>query len=37
MKIPDENWNGLLNWSADSGFVLKDYVCHSALKGEVAR
>jgi thymidylate synthase len=37
VEIPDNNWNGLLNWSADGGFVLKDYVCHSALKGEVAR
>lgn len=37
VEIPDENWNGLLNWSAENGFVLKDYICHSALKGEVAR
>jgi thymidylate synthase len=37
VEIPDNNWNGLLNWSAEDGFVLKDYVCHSALKGEVAR
>ena len=37
VEIPDNNWNGLLNWSAKDGFILKDYVCHSALKGEVAR
>lgn len=37
VEIPDNNWNGLLNWSAEDGFVLKDYICHSALKGEVAR
>ena len=37
VEIPDNNWNGLLNWSAENGFVLKDYICHSALKGEVAR
>ena len=37
VEIPNNNWNGLLNWSAENGFVLKDYICHSALKGEVAR
>ena len=37
VEIPGEHWNGLLNWSAENGFVLKDYICHSALKGEVAR
>jgi len=37
VEIPDNNWNGLLNWSANDGFILKDYVCHSALKAEVAR
>ena len=37
VEIPDKNWNGMLNWSADGGFTLKDYVCHSAIKGEVAR
>ena len=37
MDIPDKNWNGLLNWSAKDGFTLKDYICHEALKGEVAR
>ena len=37
VEIPDDNWNGLLNWSAKDGFVLKEYICHSALKGEVAR
>ena len=35
--IPDENWNGMLNWHAKGGFVLKDYVCHEKLKGAVAR
>ena len=37
VEIPDENWHGMLNWSADKGFVLKDYVCHEAIKGQVAR
>ncbi len=37
VEIPDNNWNGLLNWSAQDGFTLKDYICHSAIKGEVAR
>ena len=35
--IPDENWRGMLNWHADGGFVLRDYVCHTALHGAVAR
>ena len=37
VEIPDKNWNGMLNWSAKDGFILKDYVCHEAIKGEVAR
>ena len=37
VEIPDENWNGLLNWSATNGFVLKNYVCHEKLTGAVAR
>ena len=37
VEIPDNNWNGLLNWSAQDGFTLKDYICYSAIKGEVAR
>ncbi|MBR2012143.1 MAG: thymidylate synthase [Alphaproteobacteria bacterium] len=37
VEIPDENWQGMLNWYADGGFVLRDYVCHEALRGAVAR
>ena len=37
VEIPDENWRGMLNWHADGGFVLRDYVCHEALRGAVAR
>lgn len=37
VEIPDENWQGMLNWHADGGFVLRDYVCHEALRGAVAR
>lgn len=37
VEIPNKNWNGMLNWSAKDGFILKDYVCHEAIKGEVAR
>ena len=37
VEIPDENWHGMLNWSAENGFKLRDYMCHTALKGEVAR
>lgn len=36
VEIPDENWNGMLNWHA-TDFRLKDYVCHEKLTGEVAR
>lgn len=37
VEIPDENWNGMLNWSANDGFKLKDYICHEKLRGDVAR
>ena len=37
VEIPDNNWNGMLNWSADGGFLLKDYLCHESLRGTVAR
>ncbi len=37
VEIPDNNWNGMLNWQADGGFVLKNYVCHEKLRGDVAR
>ena len=37
VEIPDTNWNGLLNWSAKDGFVLKNYICHEKLRGDVAR
>jgi len=28
---------GMLNWEAQNGFTLKDYICHEKLTGEVAR
>ena len=37
VEIPDENWNGMLDWCAKGGFKLKDYVCHEKLTGAVAR
>ena len=37
VEIPDENWHGMLKWSAKDGFVLKNYICHEAIKGQVAR
>ena len=37
VEIPDENWNGMLKWHADKGFVLKNYICHEKLRGDVAR
>ena len=37
MEIPDENWKGLLNWQAQGGFKLKDYIFHEKLTGDVAR
>ncbi|MBE6457477.1 MAG: thymidylate synthase [Alphaproteobacteria bacterium] len=37
VEIPDKNWNGMLNWHANDGFKLHNYVCHDRLRGEVAR
>lgn len=37
VEIPDENWNGMLKWHADKGFVLKNYIYHEKLRGDVAR
>lgn len=37
VEIPDDNWKGMLNWQANGGFKLKDYICHEKLKAEVAR
>lgn len=37
VEIPDENWKGMLNWHANGGFKLKDYVCHEKLTAQVAR
>ena len=37
VEIPDANWNGMLNWRADGGFKLKDYIHHEKLRGDVAR
>ena len=37
VEIPNKNWNGMLNWHANDGFKLKDYVCHEHLRGDVAR
>ena len=37
VEIPDDTWRGMLNWSAQGGFVLKNYICHEKLRGEVAR
>ena len=37
VEIPDENWKGMLNWHANDGCVVKDYICHEAIKGDVAR
>ena len=37
VEIPNENWRGMLNWSAQDGFILKNYVCHAKLRGDVAR
>ena len=37
VEIPDGNWNGMLKWSANGGFMLKDYICHERLRGDVAR
>lgn len=37
VEIPDDNWRGMLNWSAQGGFTLKNYICHEKLRGDVAR
>ena len=37
VEIPDKNWNGMLKWSANGGFTLKNYICHEKLRGDVAR
>ena len=37
VEIPNENWRGMLNWSASNGFKLKNYLCHEKLRGAVAR
>ncbi len=37
VEIPNTNWRGMLNWSAQDGFVLKNYVHHAKLRGDVAR
>ncbi|MBO8425371.1 MAG: thymidylate synthase [Proteobacteria bacterium] len=37
VEIPNENWRGMLNWSAQDGFILKNYVYHAKLRGDVAR
>ena len=37
VEISDKNWNGMLNWTAEGGFTLKDYICHEKLTGAVAR
>jgi len=37
VEIPDDNWKGMLNWSAKDGFMLKNYICHEKIQGEVAR
>lgn len=36
VEIPNKNWSGMLNWSAKD-FELKNYICHEAIKGQVAR
>ncbi len=37
VEIPNNNWTGMLNWHADKGFILKNYICHEKLTGDVAR
>ena len=37
VEIPDENWRGMLNWHADGGFILRNYIHHEKLTGAVAR
>jgi len=36
VEIPDDTWNGMLNWHAKD-FVLKNYICHEKIAGDVAR
>lgn len=36
VEIPDDNWNGMLNWHA-TDFILKNYLHHEKLRGDVAR
>ncbi len=36
VEIPDDKWRGIFNWKA-TDFVLKNYVHHEKLKGDVAR
>ena len=37
VEIPDTTWHGMLNWHADGGFRLNDYIYHEKLRGDVAR
>ncbi len=37
VEIPDTNWNGMLNWHAQNGFKLHNYIHHEKLTGAVAR
>ena len=37
VEIPNEKWRGMLNWSAQDGFILKNYLYHAKLRGDVAR
>ena len=37
VEIPNTHWTGMLNWHAENGFILKNYICHEKLTGEVAR
>ncbi|MBP3397998.1 MAG: thymidylate synthase [Alphaproteobacteria bacterium] len=37
VEIPDHNWRGMLNWHANDGFKLTDYIYHERLRGDVAR
>jgi thymidylate synthase len=36
VEIPDDKWRGIFNWKS-TDFVLKNYVHHEKLKGDVAR
>lgn len=37
VEIPNTTWHGMLNWHADGGFRLNNYVYHAKLRGDVAR